>query len=95
MIVTLWEGRVDSLELLQRYKLSQFLIRDYNMKKGSRKGPNTESVTEIGEVAEDDELSDSDAIDCIFEADIVAVKQLGSFNACVSCKERVEPLTPG
>ena len=33
-------------------------------------------------------------IDSIFEADIVAVKQLGSFSACASCKGRVEPLTP-
>ena len=97
MTVTLWEEKVDSLDLLQCYKLSQFLVRDYNMKKSlslSRQGSNIESVTDIGEVTEDDKLSDSEVIDCISEADIVGVKQLGSFNACVSCKGRVEPLTP-
>ena len=97
MIVTLWEEKVDSLDLLQCYKLSQFLVRDYNMKKSlsmSRQGSKIESVTDIGKVAEDDKFSDSEVIDCISEADIVGVKQLGSFNACVSCKGRVEPLTP-
>ena len=97
MTVTLWEEKVDSLDLLQCYKLSQFLVRDYNMKKSlslSRQGSKVESVTDIGEVAEDDKLSDSEVIDCISEADIVGVTQLGSFNACVSCKGRVEPLTP-
>ena len=60
----------------------------------SRQGSKIESVTDIGKVAEDDKFSDSEVIDCISEADIVGVKQLGSFNACVSCKGRVEPLTP-
>ena len=36
----------------------------------------TLSVTEIGKVAEDNELSDSEEIDCIFEADIVALKEV-------------------
>ena len=46
MTVTLWEERVNSLEPLQCYKLSQFLVRDYNMKKNvslSRQGSNIES----------------------------------------------------
>ena len=97
MPVTLWEEKVDSLVPLQSYKLSQFVVRDYNMKKSlslSKQGCKIESVTDVGKVAEDKELSDSEAIDCLSEADIVAVKQLGKFHACVSCKGRVEPLTP-
>ena len=97
MAMTLWEEKVDSLELLQCYKLSQFLIREYNMKKNlsmSRQGSDIEIVTDIGKVVEDDTLSSSEVIDSIFEADIVAIKQLGSFSACASFKGRVEPLTP-
>ena len=33
MIVTLWGEKVDSLDLLQCYKLSQFLVRDYNIRR--------------------------------------------------------------
>ena len=97
MTVTLWEERVDSLEPFQCYKLCQFVVREYNMKKSlslSRQGSSIESVPDIGKVAKDDEVSDSEVIECISEAEIVAVKQLGSFNACLSCKGRVEPLTP-
>ena len=51
-------------------------------------------MTDIGKVAEDEQVCDSKMIDCIYEADIVGVKQLGSFSACVGCRGRVEPLTP-
>ena len=51
-------------------------------------------VTDIGKVAEDKQVCDSEMIDCIYEADIVGVKQLWRFSACVCCRGRVEPLTP-
>lgn len=79
---------------VRELQLSQFLVREYNMKKSlslSRYDSNVESVPDIGE---DNEVFDSEMTDSIYEADIVAVKQLGSFDACISCKGRVEPVTP-
>ncbi len=51
-------------------------------------------ISDIGKVAECDDICDSDTMKNIVEAEIVGVKQLGSFNACLNCKGIVEPLTP-
>ena len=48
-----------------------------------RQGSYIEQATDIGEVVKRD---DSELIDKICEAEMVGVKQLGSFNACVSCR---------
>ena len=88
MTVTLLEERVNSLEPLQCYKLCQFMVEEFNMRKSlsmSRQGSFTQTMTDIGEVAKDEDACDSEVIDCIYDADIVGVKQLGSFSACVSC----------
>lgn len=94
MSVTLWEDRVDSLEVARCYKLNQFVIRKYNMKKSlslSKQGSTIEFFEDIGEVVTNEE---SEVIDTIYDAEIVGVKELGSFHACGVCKARVEPLTP-
>ena len=97
MIVTLWEEKLDILVVSKSYKLTDFMIRDFNMTKNltlRRQGSNIEEVADIGPVQENTEHIKLAQSNHIFNADIVAVKQLETFSACVSCKGRVEPLTP-
>ena len=51
-------------------------------------------VADIGPVQENSEHLKLENSNHIFNADIIAVKQLETFNAYVSCKGRVKPLTP-
>ena len=59
-----------------------------------RQGSSIEEIDDIGTVQKNTEGRELQTLDSIFNADIIAVKQLGSFSACVSCKARVDPLTP-
>ena len=74
------------------------MVREFNMMKSlslCRQGSIIEEIDDIGTVQEDTpEHLKVQTTDCIENADIIAVKQLGSYSACVSCKGRVDPLTP-
>ena len=96
MIVTLWEEKLDVLVISKSYKLTDFMIQDFNMTKNlmlHRQGSNIE-VADIGPVQEHTQHLKLENSNHILNADIIAVKQLESFSTCVSCKGRVEPLTP-
>ena len=97
MIVTLWEEKLDVLVVSKSYKLTQFRIREFNMTKSlslCRQGSDIEQIPDIGPVQENTEDLKAQTPDYIFKADIIAVKQLETFSACINCKGRVEPLTP-
>ena len=55
---------------------------------------NIEEIDDIGPVQENTEDLHLQTSNYIFNANISAVKNLETYNACVSCKGRVEPLTP-
>lgn len=98
IIVTLWEEKIDLLEVSQSYKLTQFIAREFNMMKSlslCRHGSIMEEIDDIGTVQEDvPKHLKVHSTDFIENADIIVVKQLASYSACVSCKGRVDPLTP-
>ena len=55
IIVTLWEEKIDLLELSKSYKLTEFMIREFNMMKSlslSRQGSIIEEIDDIGTVQE-------------------------------------------
>lgn len=55
MIVTLWEEKLDVLVISKSYKLTDFMIQDFNMTKNltlRRQGSNIEEVADIGPVQE-------------------------------------------
>ena len=97
IIVTLWEEKVDVLDVSKSYKLSDFMIREFNMTKKltlRRQGSTIEKIPDISDIQDDNDHFKLDYSNSIFNADIMAVKQLETFNACVNCKARVEPQTP-
>ncbi len=97
MAVTLWEERIDSLEKNNSYKLSKFLVREFNMMKSlslSRQGA-IELVDDIGEVVKARDNDDLKAVSSLFDATILAVEELVTFIVCPKCANgRVDPLTP-
>jgi hypothetical protein len=94
--VTLWEKHVQSLQNSKSYTLKNFTVREYSSKKYlsmPREGASITNIADIGEV--EDSLSDTECE--IFElhnAQITGVQQLDSYNACLTCKARVEPESP-
>ena len=97
MTVVLWEDHIDSMSSDVSYRLEDFMVREYNMKKFlsiPRNGGKVVEVPDIGVVESDCTLLDLELVSCLFEAQIVGVPGLELYNACLKCKARVEPLTP-
>lgn len=95
MTVTLWEEKLDVLVVSKSYKLTDFMIRDFNMSKNlmlCRQGSNIKEVADIGPVQENTKHLKLEKSNHICNTHIIAVKQLETFSACVSYKGRVKPL---
>ena len=87
IIVTLWEEKLDILVVSNPTSLLT-LIREFNMTKNltlHRQGSNIE-VVDIGPVQENSKHLKLENSNRIFNTDIISVKQLETFSACVSCK---------
>lgn len=93
MIVTLWEEKIDVINISKSYKVAEFMVQEFNTIK-ILSLRNIEEIDDIGPVQENTEDLHLQTSNYIFNANISAVKNLETYNACVSCKGRVEPLTP-
>ena len=68
MIVTLWEEKVDVLVVSKSYKLTQFMVRDFDMTNSlslCRQGSSIEEVDDIGTVQENTEGRELRTLDSI------------------------------
>ena len=83
-----------SFKILQAYSIYGSRIQ-HDEDSLSRQGSIIEKIDDIGTVQVNmpGDLK-VQTPDCIENADIIAVKQLGSYSACINCKGRVDPLTP-
>ena len=97
MTVVVWEDHIDSISSDVSYRLEDFMLKEYNMKKFlsmPRNGGKVVEVPDIGDVQSNCTLLDFESVNCLFEAQIVGVPGLELYIACRKCKARVEPLTP-
>ena len=95
--VALWEYYVDTMSPDSSYCLQNFVVREFNMKKFlsmPREGATIVPIEDIGKVEQESDSSEFETVNCLQNVQIVGVPQLHSYNACLQCKARVEPLTP-
>ena len=59
-----------------------------------REGATIVPIEDIGKVEQESDSSEFEIVNCLHDVQIVGVPQLHSYNACLQCKARVEPLTP-
>ena len=75
------------------YTLQNFVVREFNT---TNSCPCQEKGLQlyIGEVEQQSDSSKFEIVNCLHDVQIVGVPQFHSYNTCLQCKARVEPLTP-
>ena len=87
--MTLWEGDIGSVTIDQCYQFDNLIVRSYQGAKylSKSKDATFSSISDIGDVAEHD-VPEPDVLTGV---QVIGVKKLESYSACIACKSKVEP----
>ena len=91
--ITLWERDIGQLTEGNSYRFTDIVVRMYQQEKYLSVPKDSATITEIediGEVAEDDL---PEQFVTVYDCQVIGVKSLDSFAACLDCKCKVEPST--
>ena len=93
--VVLWEQHVNALEEGKCYKLKNFHVKEFQLKKHLSMPKSDFEITEIDNIENTvTQPPDDEEHTVIKDVQIIGVHQLDSYKTCLQCKARVEPLTP-
>ncbi len=90
--LTLWQDKIGSIEQGTSYHFTNMVVRTYLHTKYlsmPKEGASIDKIEDIGSVADDD-LPETDTT--IRSAEVIGVASLDNYNACLSCKGKVDGL---